>query len=94
MRILPIDSLSRQSVSLDTHFNKKLLIVLLGAVIIGFAQVSLKVGSENLSVTHNLAIRALGLTTSIGLPFLKLHRIMDNNCKLIMKLFLKNSMMQ
>ena len=58
-------------------FNKKLLIVLLGAVIIGFAQVSLKVGSENLSVTHNLAVRALGLTTSIGLPFAKFDKIKE-----------------
>lgn len=46
-------------------------ILIAGAAIIGVAQLSLKVGSEDLDVWHNMAFRGAGLWTTIALPWVR-----------------------
>ena len=42
-----------------------------GAIVIGFGQLLLKVGSDDLDVWHNMAFRSAGLFTSLAAPWMR-----------------------
>lgn len=62
---------------LSGGFSKIYLYVVVGAAIIGFAQLLLKESSGDLNVWHNLAFRGLGLFNTLGLPFVRPSVIRD-----------------
>ena len=56
-------------------FSFPLLLVIIGAIFIGGAQVLLKQSSSELGVWHNMAYRGIGLFTTIGLPYIRISSI-------------------
>ena len=62
---------------LSGGFSKIYLAIMFSAALIGIAQFSLKIATDDLSLWHNMSIRGFGLFFTLGLPFLRASVVRD-----------------